>query len=85
MDNKVNALYNGNRIECGACRALLMMKTYPHGIEGITGETGTEFMKNQEPRFIRKMESEPYNYEIKCKARIKPEGRYCNQINIVYR
>ena len=78
---EVRAIINGDRIECGACRALLMKKVIPHGFDNITGETGTEFMRQQEPRFIRKVESEPYHFEIKCKER--RSGVCCNTINIV--
>jgi hypothetical protein len=81
MDNKVNAVFNFDRIECGHCRALLMKKIYPHGFEHITGETGTEFMRQQEPRFVRKVESDAYHFELKCKER--RNGICCNHINII--
>lgn len=80
-ESKVKAVFKRDRIECGNCGALLMKKIYPHGFEHITGETGTEFMRQHEPRFVRKVESEPYHFEIKCKER--RSGRCCNYVNII--
>jgi len=79
---KGNAVFNGNRVECFVCHARLMDKIYPHGFEGITGETGTEFMRQQEPRFVRKIESMPYHFVIKCKER-KDGKPACNTLNII--
>lgn len=83
QEEKGKAIIKGNRVECWACHSQLMKKIYPHGFEGITGETGTEFMRQQEPRFVKKVESHAYHFEIKCKTRLKHENRYCNAVNIV--
>lgn len=82
LDISVRARIKGNRIECKVCGALLAKKIEPHGFGNITGETGSEFMRNQEPRYVKKVESHPYAFEIKCKSR--KNGVYCNAVNTVF-
>lgn len=81
MDNKVIAYMNGDRIECGACHALLAKRLSPHGIRDFAGESATEFMRQQEPRYIKKIESHANTLEIKCKSR--KDSVTCNYINII--
>ena len=81
LELKVNAVLSGQRIECGACRALLAKRLSPHGIHDFNGESATEFMRSQEPRFVKKVQSEPNTIEIKCKHRSK--GIACDYVNVI--
>jgi hypothetical protein len=78
----MKAVINGNRIECWKCHALLAKKIEPHGIGEFCGESATEFMRQQEPRFVKKVQSEANVIEIKCKER--RAGICCNSINEIH-
>jgi hypothetical protein len=80
-DKKVKAILEQNRIVCGNCHALLAKKIEAHDISKLHGESATDFMRKQEPRFTKKVEPEPYSIEIKCKHR--NNGLSCNSINII--
>lgn len=89
MDNKTQevktirpAKHNGKRIECWKCHSLLGIKINPHGIENFCGETATEFMRHQEPRFVKKVESHENAMEIKCKER-RNGGKACDAYNLI--
>jgi hypothetical protein len=77
----MKAIVNGDRLECWKCRALLAKKLEPHGIDNITGETGTEFMRQQDPpRYVRRVESHANTIEIKCKER-RNSSKACDAMN----
>jgi len=75
------AVFRNDRIECGNCGALLAKRLSPHGIHDFNGESATEFMRSQEPRFVKKVQSEPNTIEIKCKHRSK--GIACDYVNVI--
>ncbi len=75
------ARFNGNRIECGSCGALLAKRLPPHGIHDFDGESATEFMRQMEPRYVKKVESHANVIEIKCKHR--NAGNRCDTVNVI--
>lgn len=80
-NNTISANYNGDRIECGKCGALLAMKKYPHGIGEFRGESATEFKRSMDIPYSNKYESDSNVIEIKCKER--KDGVTCNQLNYI--
>lgn len=79
---RIKAVFKRDRIECGNCGALLAKRIHPHGIGEFAGESATEFMRKQEPRYTKKVESHANTIEIKCKHRASERGS-CNAVNII--
>jgi len=69
-------------VRCWKCGTKLGRKIEPHGIGEFTGESATAYMRQQEPRFTKRVSSHSNAFEMKCKSR-PDRAKYCNAVNVI--